>query len=272
MAEQAEQVGRRQRGVEPAAHFQRHPGQAPTASEPRPASTPTSGQRSNAIITKVAIEKAAASGRPSAVGAQRAHQLEGGGDHQAGGDRAHAAQRAGDDLDAARARHRRRSAPARSPAAPAASRRARRAAPRQPKKRSPSISARLTTFGPGSTWLSDSISTNCCRVSQRWRSTSSCWAIASTPPKPCRASRLKVKNSSAERRRRGQRCLGGCGRVGAHAAARAGGAASPRGSTAMQAISQARPTQLQRAHSRRARSASRRSPRRRPGRDRSPRC
>ena len=37
-------------------------------------------------------------------------------------------------------------------------------APRQPNQRSPSISARLTTFGPGSTWLAESNSTNSARV------------------------------------------------------------------------------------------------------------
>jgi hypothetical protein len=36
-------------------------------------------------------------------------------------------------------------------------------APRRPKKRSPIISARLTMLGPGSTWPSDSVSTNCSR-------------------------------------------------------------------------------------------------------------
>ena len=45
------------------------------------------------------------------------------------------------------------------------------AAPRRPKKRSPNISARLTTFGPGSTWASASIATNSSRLSQRFRST-----------------------------------------------------------------------------------------------------
>ena len=38
---------------------------------------------------------------------------------------------------------------------------------------------------------------NCSRVSQRFRSTSSRCATASTPPKPCSASRLKVKKRSA---------------------------------------------------------------------------
>ena len=51
-------------------------------------------------------------------------------------------------------------------------------------------------FGPGRTWLSASISTNCWRVSQPLRSTSSRWAMARTPPKPCSASRLKVKKRS----------------------------------------------------------------------------
>jgi len=69
-------------------------------------------------------------------------------------------------------------------------------APRRPKKRSPSMRARLTTFGPGSTWPSERISTNCVFVSQRLRSTSSRCATGSTPPKPCSASRLKAKNSS----------------------------------------------------------------------------
>ena len=70
-------------------------------------------------------------------------------------------------------------------------------APRQPKKRSPMISAMLTMLGPGSTWPSDSSSRNCAGVSQRWRSTSSRCATASTPPKPCSARRLKTRKISA---------------------------------------------------------------------------
>src|SRR5664280_1615495 len=69
-------------------------------------------------------------------------------------------------------------------------------APRAPKQRSPNISAMLTTFGPGRTWPSASISTNSAFVIQRLFSTSSRCATASTPPKPCKARALKVRKSS----------------------------------------------------------------------------
>ena len=69
-------------------------------------------------------------------------------------------------------------------------------APRRPKKRSPTISDRFTTFGPGSTWPMDSSSVNSVALSQRRRSTSSRWAIGSTPPKPISASRLNAMNKA----------------------------------------------------------------------------
>ena len=51
-------------------------------------------------------------------------------------------------------------------------------------------------FGPGSTCASDSSSRNSALVSQRSRSTSSRCATGSTPPKPCRLSRVKTRTIS----------------------------------------------------------------------------
>ena len=135
------------------------------------------------------------------------------------------------------------------------------AAPRQPKKRSPIISAMLTMFGPGSTWPSDSSSRNCAGVSQRSRSTSSRCATASTPPKPCSARRLKTRKISSALRGAAlaaRRAGGSDMRAAAHAPRRPQAGAQRR----------AHPGQrhpAQRRRSRRRRSSRRRWPRRRTG-------
>ena len=117
-------------------------------------------------------------------------------------------------------------------------------APRQPKKRSPSISARLTTFGPGSTWLSDehldellprqpALALDQLVLGDRQHAAEALQGQAvegeeqlgrATPAAPARAS-------------------AGVGAGDAHAAARPAARVAQR-LTAMQAISQARPTQL----------------------------
>src|SRR5581483_5578211 len=69
-------------------------------------------------------------------------------------------------------------------------------APRQPKKRSPIISATLQMFGPGSAWPTARISMNCSLVSQRFCSHSTRCATAITPPKPCSARIVNVTKRS----------------------------------------------------------------------------
>ena len=96
-AEQAEQVGARQRAngrsrVIASRARRSRPRASRGRRSPRPAAS--AARRSS---TKVRTANAPASGRPSRLLPQRRHQLEGGGDDQPGGHRAHAAQRAGDD-------------------------------------------------------------------------------------------------------------------------------------------------------------------------------
>src|SRR5687767_2842188 len=70
------------------------------------------------------------------------------------------------------------------------------------------------TFGPGNTWATAQSSRNSSAVSQRFFSTISRCTIASTPPKPCKASQVKeTKRSPMDR---------GCGRWGAAASVGAG--------------------------------------------------
>lgn len=63
--------------------------------------------------------------------------------------------------------------------------------------RPPTISDRLTTFGPGMICATAQSSRNSSCVSQRLRSTISRWITASTPPNPCKASQVNEKNRSA---------------------------------------------------------------------------
>src|SRR6266702_7790626 len=69
-------------------------------------------------------------------------------------------------------------------------------APRQPKKRSPSMRATLQTFGPWTTWPIESSSTNSARLNQRLSSQSTRCATTTTPPKPCSARSVNATNSS----------------------------------------------------------------------------
>src|SRR6185369_2828339 len=85
------------------------------------------------------------------------------------------------------------------------------------KKRSPSMSATLQTFGPGTTWPTESSSTNSVRVSQRLSSQSTRCATTTTPPNPCSARSVNATNSSrgdaGRRRASGPGGAGGTGGV-----------------------------------------------------------
>mmetsp|Transcript_39182 Transcript_39182/g.92013 ORF Transcript_39182/g.92013 Transcript_39182/m.92013 type:complete len:291 (+) Transcript_39182:295-1167(+) len=160
---------------------------------PSKASTPSSGQRNSPISTKASPARPIASGRPSGLCLSAGSSL-------MPVARISPAETAPMPRNASTAIGCRDSCPYRaaSPStmtAGAASMPASAAiAPRSPKKRSPIIIDRLTTLGPGSTCAMASASTNSSLLSQPRRSTSSRWATASTPPKPCKASRVKARN------------------------------------------------------------------------------
>jgi hypothetical protein len=71
------------------------------------------------------------------------------------------------------------------------------AAPVQPAKRYPTITVRLSTFGPGRSWPSDNNSTNSRSVSQRCCSTSPRRAQNNAPPKADKLMREKVTKSAS---------------------------------------------------------------------------
>src|SRR4029077_3991406 len=70
------------------------------------------------------------------------------------------------------------------------------AAPVQPAKRYPTITVRLSTFGPGRSWPSANNSTNSRSVSQRCCSTSPRRAQNNAPPKADKLIREKVRKSA----------------------------------------------------------------------------